>query len=116
VTAASIDEYLAGVSDLQRAALEQLRQQIRAGLPEATEGINYGLPAFRLDGRYFVGFGATREGCSFYAGRAPLLACARELAGYRLGKGTINFDPGEPLPADLVAKLVEVRRAEFRAR
>jgi uncharacterized protein YdhG (YjbR/CyaY superfamily) len=114
--AATIDEYLAGVPDAERAALQRLREQIQAAAPDATETISYGLPGFRLDGRYFVGFGVARKHCSFYAGRAPLLACADELAGYRLWKGTINFRPDQPLPAELVTKLVEVRVAEHRGR
>jgi uncharacterized protein YdhG (YjbR/CyaY superfamily) len=114
--AATIDEYLAGVPDDQRAALQRLREQIHAAAPDATEAISYGLPAFRLDGRFFAGFGATKTQCSFYAGKAPLEALADELTEYKLWKGTINFRAGQPLPAELVAKLVKVRLAEHTAR
>jgi uncharacterized protein YdhG (YjbR/CyaY superfamily) len=113
--AATIDEYLAAVPDDKRAALETLRQQVHVAAPEATEGISYGMPAFRLDGRYFVGFGVAKDHCSFYVGRAPLEAHALELAGYRLWKGTINFQPDHPLPEELVTKLVRVRIAEYQA-
>ena len=112
--AATIDEYLAGVPDAERAVLQRLREQIQAAAPDAVETISYGLPGFRLDGRYFVGFGVARKHCSFYTGRAPLLAYAGELADYRLWKGTINFQPDRPLPAELVTKLVRVRTAEHR--
>jgi uncharacterized protein YdhG (YjbR/CyaY superfamily) len=114
--AATIDEYLAGVPDDQRAALQRLREQIHAAAPDATEAISYGLPAFRLGGRFFAGFGATKTQCSFYAGKAPLEALASELTGYKLWKGTINFRADRPLPAELVTKLVQVRLAEHRAR
>jgi uncharacterized protein YdhG (YjbR/CyaY superfamily) len=112
--AATIDEYLAAVPPDKRAALEMLRQQVHAAAPDATEGISYGMPAFRLDGRYFVGFGAAKDHCSLYAGRAPVEALADELAGYRLWKGTINFQPDHPLPEELVTKLVRMRIAEYR--
>jgi uncharacterized protein YdhG (YjbR/CyaY superfamily) len=115
MAAATIDEYLAGVPDAKRVPLERLREQIHAAVPEASEAIAYGLPAFKLDGRYFLGFGAAKEYCSFYIGRAPMEAYAAELAGYRLWKGTINFRPDRPLPTELVAKLVQVRLAEHRA-
>jgi uncharacterized protein YdhG (YjbR/CyaY superfamily) len=113
---ATIDDYLAGMPDDKRAALEQLREQIRALVPDATEVMSYGLPTFKLDGRWFVAFGATKKHCSFYAGGAPLESLAVELAGYRLWKGTINFPADQPLPAELVTKLIEVRLAEHRSR
>ncbi len=116
MAAATIDEYLAGVPDDKRAALERLREQIHAAAPDAIEAISYDMPAFKLDGRWFVGFAATKEHCSFYAGRAPIEAHADELTGYRLRKGTINFQPDRPLPAELVTKLVQARVAEHRAR
>lgn len=114
--AATIDEYLAGVPDDRRAALERLREQIRAAVPDATETISYGLPTFKLDDRWFVAFGVAKNYCSFYAGGAPLEALADELADYRLWKGTINFPADRPLPEELVMKLLAVRLAEHRAR
>jgi uncharacterized protein YdhG (YjbR/CyaY superfamily) len=114
MTARTIDEYLADLPDGSRGALERLRAQIHAAAPDATEAISYGRPAFRLDGRYFMGFGVTRTTCSFFTGRAPLDAHAADLAGYRTWKGTINFPPDRPLPAELVAALVRARVAEFR--
>jgi uncharacterized protein YdhG (YjbR/CyaY superfamily) len=116
MTAQTIDEYLAQVPDDQRRALERLRTLIREAAPEAIETISYGRPAFRLDGRYFVGFGVTRNGCSFFTGRAPIDSHAAELASYRMWKGTLNFRPDQPLPGDLVTRLVVDRLAEFRAR
>jgi uncharacterized protein YdhG (YjbR/CyaY superfamily) len=115
MAAATIEEYLACVADDKRPALERLRAQIRAAAPDAIEVMSYGLPTFKLDGRWFVAFGATRQHCSFYTGRAPILACAEALEGYRLWKGTINFRADDPLPEELVTKLIQVRIAENRA-
>jgi len=115
MVAATIEEYLAGAPDDKRVALERLRAQIKAAVPDATESISYGVPTFKLDGHWFVAFGAAKNHCSFYAGAAPLEALVGELAGYRLRKGTINFPADRPLPADLVTKLIEVRIAEHRA-
>lgn len=116
MVAATVDEYLAGVPDDKRVALERLRAQIRAAAPDATESISYGLPTFKLDGHWFVAIGAAKNHCSFYAGAAPLEALAGELAGYRLRRGTINFPADRPLPAELVGRLIEVRIAEHRER
>lgn len=116
MVAATVDEYLAGVPDDKRVALERLRAQIRAAVPDATESISYGRPTFKLNGHWFMAFGVAKNHCSFYAGAAPLEALAAELAGYRLWKGTINFPADRPVPAELVARLIEVRIAEHRAR
>jgi uncharacterized protein YdhG (YjbR/CyaY superfamily) len=114
--AATIDEFLAGLPADQRAALQRLREQIHAVVPEATETISYGIPGFRLEGRYFLGFGAGKAHCALYPGAAPIAALATELTAYRTRKGTIQFTPERPIPADLVAKLVRVRLAEHRGR
>jgi uncharacterized protein YdhG (YjbR/CyaY superfamily) len=110
----TVDEYLAGLPDVQRGTLQVLREQIRRAVSQATEVIAYGRPGYRLDGRYLVGFGATKTACSFYSGRAPVLALADELTSYRCWKGTVNFPPDRPLPAELVARLLAVRLAEFK--
>ena len=61
----TIDDYLAGTSHDQRAALEALRKTIQAAAPKAEECISYGIPAFRLK-KPLVGFGATKNHCAFY--------------------------------------------------
>jgi uncharacterized protein YdhG (YjbR/CyaY superfamily) len=115
MTAATIDEYLGPLPEAQRSALEMLRSQVHAAVPGLVETIAYAVPGFRLERRWFLGFGATKSACSFYTGGAPLHELATELAGYRTSKGTINYPPDRPLPDDLVARIVAVRLAEFRA-
>ena len=114
--ASSVDEYLAGVPDDKRAELERVRRLIRSLAPEAVETISYAMPAYKIDGRYFLGFAATKVHCSLYVGHAPLEVLAEELAPYRLWKGTINYKANAPLPADLVTRIVEARLVEFRQR
>jgi uncharacterized protein YdhG (YjbR/CyaY superfamily) len=111
----TIDEYLAALSDDKRAALTRLRKVIRAALPGAEECISYQLPAFRLEGRVLVWFGAAARHCSFYPGSSPIEAHKRELKAYDTSKGTIRFQADKPLPALLVRKLVKARISE-RAR
>jgi uncharacterized protein YdhG (YjbR/CyaY superfamily) len=114
VATASTDEYLAALDADRRLVLERIRALIRAAAPDAVEVISYGMPAFKLDGRYLVGFGATRDRCSLYTGKAPLQAVMGELAGYQVWKGTINFSADRPLPDELVMRIVRLRVAEFR--
>lgn len=113
----SIDEYLEALDDDQRLALERLRRAIHAAAPGAVECISYGLPAFRLDGKSLVAFGAAAKHCAFYPMSAATVAeYAQELAGFDTSKGTIRFQPGKPLPTALIRRLVRARIAEIRAR
>lgn len=114
---ATIDEYLASVSDEKRIALERLRRIIRDAAPAAEECLSYQVPAFRLDGRLLVAFGASAKHCSFYPGSSTTLdGFESELKGYETSKGTIRFQPDDPLPAALVRKLVKARIAENAAK
>ena len=109
----TIDDYLAPLDDDQRAALERLRKIIKAAAPRAEECISYQIPAFRLDGRLLVAFGAAAKHCAFYPMSSKTIAAhEKELAGFDTSKGTIRFQPDKPLPAALVRKLVKARIAE----
>jgi uncharacterized protein YdhG (YjbR/CyaY superfamily) len=115
-TPRTIDEYLAHLPEEKRAALEKLRRAIKAAAPKAEECISYQVPAFRLDGRMLVWFGAAANHCSFYPGAAPIAAHKAALESYSTSKGTVRFQPDRPLPATLVRKLVKSRIAEHAAR
>jgi uncharacterized protein YdhG (YjbR/CyaY superfamily) len=113
----TIDEYLAAVSADQRAALEKLRKTIKAAAPRAEECISYGLAAFRLNGRPLVAFGASANHCAFFPMDSTTVAAHKdELKEYETSKGTIRFQPDNPLPAALVRKLVKARAAENEGR
>ena len=105
------DDYLAALSDDKRAALETLRKAIKAAAPEAEECISYGLPAFRINGKLLVAYGAAVNHCAFYPG-STLKAFKNELKDYETSKGTIRFAADSPLPSALVRKLVKTRIAE----
>ena len=114
--AADVDGYLTSVPAEKRAALQNLRKAIRAAAPDAEEGFSYGLPAFRLDGRPLVCYGASKNHCSFFPmSPAVIRAHAADLKGYDLSKGTIRFFTEKPLPAPLVRKLVKARLAEVKS-
>jgi uncharacterized protein YdhG (YjbR/CyaY superfamily) len=108
----TIDDYLAALDDDKRAALQKLRRTIRSVAPKAEECISYQVPAFRLNGM-LVGFGATTKHCAFYLMSASTVEAHKtELEEYDTSKGTIRFQPGSPLPAALVRKLVKARIVE----
>lgn len=114
--APTIDQYLAALPDDKRAALEKLRKTIRAVAPKAEECISYRLPAFRLNGKLLVAFGAAANHCAFYPmSSSTVKAFKDELKKYETSKGTIRFQADKPLPAALLRKLVKARIAENAA-
>jgi len=105
------DEYLAEVPEPARSTLEKMRAVIRSAAPkEATEAISYGMPAFKHKGT-LVWFAAFSDHCSFFPTAAIIDEFKKELKGYTLSKGTIQFPVDKPLPATLVKKMVKARIA-----
>lgn len=113
MSAEDVDAYLAGLPEDQRAALQQLRETIRGVAPDATEGLSYGVPAFKQR-KMLVSFGAAKSHCAFYVQSPAVMdAHATDLEGYDTAKGTVRFAPDKPLPRALVEKLVRARMAEI---
>ena len=109
----TIDEYLAGLSAENRAALQKVRRAIHAAAPDAEECISYGMPAFRMNGKLIAGFKAAANHCSFHPMSGDTVATLQaDLAGYETSKGTIKFSARAGLPARLVRKLVKARIAK----
>ena len=107
---------MAGVPDRQRATLEDVRRTIRAAAPEATEAISYQMPAFKQRGRFLVSYAAFRDHCSLFpASYAVMEALRTELEPYVSGKGTLRFTVEDPIPAELVTRIVELRLHEVEA-
>ena len=115
---ATVEEYLAELPPDRRAGVETLRRAARAGAPEATESIAYGMPALRSHGRQFlVSYAAFKAHYSLFPASDPVIeACGDELTPFLSGKGTIRFPADRPIPAALVTKIVAVRFAENAAR
>jgi uncharacterized protein YdhG (YjbR/CyaY superfamily) len=110
VTDADIDAYLAQLAEPERRTLSRLRADIRALLPEAQEGISYGMPAFRLQGTVVAGFAAFKNHLSYLPHSGSVLpVLVGDLADYEMTKGSLHFSPDQPLPRSLVEKLLSVR-------
>jgi uncharacterized protein YdhG (YjbR/CyaY superfamily) len=109
----AVDAYLDQVPEPARTTLQRVRATIRAAVPkESTEGLSYGMPAFRYKGA-LVAYAAFKDHCSFFPMQASLIDQMKdELAGYRTSKGTLQFAVDKPLPATLVKKMVKARVAE----
>ena len=108
--AASVDEYLAGLDqEWARASLTRLRELVREEAPDAQECISYGMPGYKWHGM-LVYFAAFKNHCSFFPG-GHVGQFSDELSGFKTSKGTIQFTESNPLPEELVRKIVRQRLA-----
>jgi len=107
----TIDDYIAQFPGDIREKLQKLRQTIRESAPQAREAISYRIPTFKLKGN-LVHFAAFRDHISFFPTSSGVDAFKEELSGYRTSKGTIQFPLDEPIPFDLVGKIVKFRVRE----
>ena len=109
----SVDAYLASLPDERRSRLEDLRRTILAAAPDVTEGIAYNMPAYRLGKRFVVSFEAfTRWDSLFPASEAVENELGDEISPYMKGKGTLQFPITEPLPLDLIDRIIRIRHRE----
>ena len=104
----TIDAYLATLPVDQRAALERVRREVKSLVPDAEEVFAYGMPGFHYQGKPLAYYGGWKNHCAVY-GLDASLRTGEELRRFPAAKGTIRFSPSDPLPADLVARLVQAR-------
>jgi uncharacterized protein YdhG (YjbR/CyaY superfamily) len=110
VSAQEIDQYLAALEEPKRTTLARLRQTILDILPEAEQGISYGLPAFKVRGKTIAGFAAFKNHLSYLPHSGSVFPQLKdELRGYSTSTGALRFGIDQPLPAPLVEKLIAVR-------
>jgi uncharacterized protein YdhG (YjbR/CyaY superfamily) len=110
VSAQQIDQYLDALEEPKRTTLAQLRQMILDILPEAEEGISYGVPAFKVRGKTIAGFAAFKNHLSYLPHSGSVFPqLTEELTGYPTSSGALRFSIDQPLPRSLVEKLIAVR-------
>lgn len=112
----SVEAYLAAQPETTRTVLETVRQAIRRALPDATEVISYGIPAFRLPAGTVLFFAGWKKHWSLYpAGKELVDAFRAELAPYEVNeKGTIRLPLDAPVPVELVERIAVFRREQLR--
>jgi len=110
-TPKEIDEYIAGFPQDVQAILEKIRATVRAAAPEAKEKISYGMPAFTLNGN-LVYFAAFKNHIGFYPIPSGIEQFKEELSVYKQGKGSVQFPLDEPMPYELITRIVKFRAQE----
>ena len=113
--ARSIDEYIAAFPPDIQERLQAVRRTIRAAAPAAEERISYRMPTFFQAGN-LVHFAAQKYGVGFYPTSSGIEAFAAELSGYEGSKGAVRFPLDQPIPLELISRIVEFRVAENLAR
>ena len=110
MSAQEIDQYLNALDEPKRTTLARLREAILDILPEAEQGISYGVPAFKLRTKTIAGFAAFKNHLSYLPHSGSVFPQLQdELEGYVISSGALRFGIDEPLPAPLVEKLIAVR-------
>jgi uncharacterized protein YdhG (YjbR/CyaY superfamily) len=111
LTAQSIDEYISGFPPATQERLEQVRETIRTAAPAATEVMSYTIPTFDLNG-HLVHFAAFKNHIGLYPTPSGIKEFEEELAPYKGGKGSLRFPLDQPLPLDLISRIVQFRVLE----
>lgn len=107
----NIDEYISGFPIPVQKILQMIRATIQKAAPDAKEAIKYAIPTFVLKGN-LVHFAGYKNHIGFYPAPSGLQAFKEELSGYKGAKGSVQFPIDQPLPLDLIAKIVEFRVKE----
>lgn len=101
----SVDGYIASFPPEVQATLESVRQAIHRAVPGSEEAISYDIPAFRLNGRAYLGLAGWKRHVSIYPIPAADAELDRELTPHKSGRGTLQFPLSEPMPLELVGRV-----------
>jgi uncharacterized protein YdhG (YjbR/CyaY superfamily) len=111
----SMDEYIASFPLEIQKILQEIRLIVQKAAPEASEKISYGMPTFALKGN-LVHFAAFKNHIGFYSTPSGTSEFQQEILGYKHAKGSIQFPISQPMPFDLIAKIVKFRVEENLAK
>ena len=109
----TIDAYIATFPHDVQAILEKIRTMIREAVPDAEETISYHMPTFKLKGTYVAYFAAYKKHIGLYAAPIDNPAFKADLSAYASGKGTVKFPLDQPIPFDVITKIVRFRVKEI---
>ena len=110
MSADEVDRYLDSVEEPKRSTLAHLRRTILDIVPDAEQGISYGVPAFKVRGKTIAGFAAFKSHLSYLPHSGSVFPeLGEDLSGYSTSSGALRFDIDEPLPRELVERLIAVR-------
>jgi len=109
----NIDQYIKAFPKDVQDILQKLRLVVGMAAPEAIESISYQLPTFKFNGKNLVHFAAWKNHVGFYPTPSAIEAFKKELFPYKWAKGSVQFPVDEPIPYDLIEKIVIFRIKEL---
>lgn len=109
MAAANIDEYMELFPVEVQKILKKIRTTIRKAAPKAVESISYQIPTYKLDGKVLIYFAGFAKHVSVYPAPREAKEFKAELAGYKGGKGTVQFPLNKPIPYELITRIVKFR-------
>lgn len=101
-----VDKYITGFPDTVQEVLNKIRSLIKNAAPGAIESMAYGMPAYKTNGRPLVYFAAYEKHIGFYATPSGHSHFSEELSKYKQGKGSVQFPLDQPIPYDLIKRMV----------
>lgn len=105
----TVTAYIAAFPVKTQAILKKLRQLVKAAVPEALESLSYGMPAFKLNGIPLIYFAAYEKHIGVYATPQTHVAFKKDLAGFKQGKGSVQFPLDQPMPYELIKAMVQFK-------
>ena len=110
-----MDQYLEQLPEPQKSTLERVRKLIVEILPESTECISYGLPAFKYKNVVVGGFASTKKHCSYYPFSGTTLGRLKDkLTKYEQTKSALHFSHNKPLSKATINLLIKARLKEIK--
>jgi uncharacterized protein YdhG (YjbR/CyaY superfamily) len=112
----SIDAYIATFPNDIQEILIKIRKTILEKAPNAIESMSYGMPAYKTNGKPLVYFAGYKNHIGFYATPQGHTEFSKELSKYKSGKGSVQFPIDQPMPLDLIGRIVEFRVNENQSK
>jgi uncharacterized protein YdhG (YjbR/CyaY superfamily) len=105
----NVEEYIKSFPENIQYFLNNIRTTILENAPNATEEISYGMPAYKINKKPLVYFGAFSKHIGFYATPTGHKEFKEQLSQYKQGKGSVQFPYKKLIPYELIAKIVKFR-------
>jgi uncharacterized protein YdhG (YjbR/CyaY superfamily) len=109
----TVSDYINTFAEPLKSRLLELRSLILSIQPDAVESFAYGMPAYKYKGKPLAYFAGYPNHIGFYATPNSHSEFKSDLKGYKQGKGSVQFPNSEPLPLDLIGRMVEFRASSI---